>query len=61
MGNEFNGMKFDYWSDEKNNQYGVWNNDMKAKQYMQQWRGIIAPSKKDAIEAARRLNSNINL
>jgi len=58
MGNEFNGMKFDYWSDEPNNEYGVWNNDMKSKQYMENWGGIIAPSKQDAIDNARRLNKN---
>lgn len=58
MGNEFNGMKFDYWSDEENNEYGVWNNDMKAKQYMENWGGNFTNSKEEAIQNARRLNKN---
>lgn len=57
MGNpEFNGKKFDYWSDEPNNEYGVWNNDMHAKQYVDEWRGTVAPDKQTAIDKAKELN-----
>lgn len=57
MGNpEFNGKKFDYWSDELNNEYGVWNNDMHAKQYVFDWDSVIAPSKEEAIAKAKELN-----
>lgn len=56
MGNEFNGKKFDYWSGLQSGEYGVWNNDMKAKQYIPEWNGTVAPSKEAAILEARRRN-----
>lgn len=57
MGNpEFNGKKYDYWSNEQYNEYGVWNNDMHAKQYIRDWEGIYAPDKQSAIDKAKELN-----
>lgn len=57
MGNpEFNGKKFDYWSDDYNDEYGVWNNDMRAKQFFYEWDGVIAPNKSKAIEKAKQMN-----
>jgi len=60
MGNpEFNGKKYDYWSADYDGfiRYGVWNNEMKAKQYVSDWDGIIAPDKESAIRKAITLNS----
>jgi hypothetical protein len=58
MGNpEFNGKKFDYWSNEKYNEFGVWNNEMSAKQFIAEWESIYAPSKEEAINKAKELNS----
>lgn len=61
MGNpEFNGQKYDWWENQKYNEYGVWNNDMKAKQYIADWEGIYAPSKEEAIKKAKELNKKLN-
>jgi hypothetical protein len=60
MGNpDFNGKKFDYWSDENYEIFGVWNNDMKAHQYIAEWNGTIAPNKEEAIRKAKELNNEI--
>lgn len=60
MGNpEFNGKRFDYWSNEYENQYGVWNNSTNQKHYVDEWQGHTAPNKESAILKAKELNNLI--
>lgn len=60
--------KYVVWSDETSGingryrptTYGVYINDMQSKQYIEEWKGLIAPTYQHAVNKADELNNKIN-